>query len=344
MGALNDKLGPRIVLSLCGLLSGLGYILMSQINHLWQLYIFYGVVIGAGISAFIPMVSTIARWFVGRRSMMTGIVAAGIGVGAFVVPPLANQLILMYQWRSSYMILGIVVIIVVVSLAQLLKHDTTQMGKSNNDKKQTEIEAVSIPLSLKEAARTRQFWMVFIMLFGSGYCLYTVQVHLAPHATDLGFSSSSAAAILAAMGGASIAGRAILGSIGDKIGNKRAYMLGFFLLAVALSWLIPSTEAWKFYLFAVIFGLGYGNCDTQQSPLVAGLFGLTSHGLIFGVVSMGYAMGSALGPFIAGLLFDIYKNYQIAFFVCLIISVIGMILSAMLRPIKGDVDKSTRLL
>ncbi len=343
MGALNDKLGPRIVLSLCGILSGSGYILMSQINHLWQLYIFYGVVIGAGISAFIPMVSTIARWFVGRRSMMTGIVAAGIGAGAFVIPPLVNHLILIYQWRTSYMILGIIVIVVVVLLAQLLKRDPAQTGQSNYYEKQTDVEAANDSLSLKDAAGTRQFWMIFIMLFVSGYVLYTVQVHLAPHATDLGISSTSSAAILATMGGTSIAGRAILGSIGDKIGNKRAYMLGFSLVAIALLWLMPATLAWKFFLFAVIFGLAYGNCDTQQSPLVAGLFGLTSHGLVFGVVSIGYAIGSGLGPLIAGYLFDIYKNYQMAFFICIIISVIGIILSAMLTPIRQKSGKLKRI-
>ena len=100
LGALNDKLGPRIVLSICGLLSGLGYLLMSQINHLWQLYVFYGIIIGAGISAFIPMVSTIARWFVGRRNMMTGIVAAGIGIGFLVAPIIGNWLIDNYNWRT----------------------------------------------------------------------------------------------------------------------------------------------------------------------------------------------------------------------------------------------------
>ena len=237
------------------------------------------------------------------------------------------------------MILGITVIVVVVLLAQLLKRDPAQNRQSNYYEKHIEAEAASDSLSLKAAIRTGQFWMVFTMLFVSGYVLYTIQVHLVPHATDLGISSTSAAAILATMGGASIAGRAILGSIGDKIGNKRAYMLGFSLMAIALIWLMPASLAWKFFLFAAIFGLAYGNCDTQQSPLVAGLFGLTSHGLIFGVVSIGYAMGSGLGPFIAGHLFDICQNYQMAFFVCIIISIIGIILSTMLKPIRQESHK-----
>lgn len=342
LGALNDRLGPRIVMSLCGLFSGLGYFLMSQINSLWQLYIFYGVVLGAGISAFIPMVSTVARWFVHRRSMMTGIVAAGIGVGALIVPPLANLLIAHYEWRTSYMILGIIVIVVVISCSQFLKRDPMQMGQlphGESEAIEARFKSEVVPFSLKEAVGTRQFWMVFLMLFSSGFCLYAIQVHLVPHVTDMGISASSAATILATMGGASVVGRAVLGSIGDRIGNRRAYLLGYVLLWAALLWLIPSRELWHFYLFAVIFGLAYGNCDTQQSPLVATLFGLTSHGLIFGVVSFGYSIGSAMGPFIAGYIYDMTSNYQMAFLICALIGVVGITLSLLLRPTAEQVPK-----
>ncbi len=335
LGALNDRLGPRVVLSLCGFFSGLGYFLMSQISSLWQLYIFYGVIIGAGISAFIPMVSTVARWFVRRRSMMTGIVAAGIGMGALIVPPLANLLIAQYQWRTSYMILGIVVIVVVIVCSQFLKRDPAQTGQvpyGANEAIETRLNIDVAPYSLKQAIATRQFWMVLAMLFCSGFCLYAIQVHLAPHVTDMGVSALSAATILGVAGGASIVGRAVLGSIGDKIGNRQAYLMGYVLIVIALAWLIPSRELWSFYLFAVIFGLAYGNCDTQQSPLIAALFGLTSHGLIFGVLSIGYSLGAALGPFVTGYLYDTTGNYLIAFILCAIIGIAGIALSALLRP------------
>src|SRR5262245_11021131 len=80
MGGLNDRFGPRLVLTICGFLIGLGYLLMSQITALWQLYLFYGVIVGAGLGGtFVPLVSTTTRWFVKRRGLMAGIVAAGVG-------------------------------------------------------------------------------------------------------------------------------------------------------------------------------------------------------------------------------------------------------------------------
>ena len=105
VGRVNDRFGPRVVITFCGFIFGLGYLLMSQVSALWQLYLFYGVMIGTGMSgAFVPLTSTVARWFVKRRSMMTGIVVAGIGIGGLIAPPVANWLISIYDWRypTSY--------------------------------------------------------------------------------------------------------------------------------------------------------------------------------------------------------------------------------------------------
>ena len=105
MGGLSDRFGPRIVLTLCAFLLGLGYFLMSQISTAWQLYLVYGIIIGTGMGgSFVPVMSTIARWFTKRRGMMTGIIAAGIGVGASVGPPTVHQLIFNYGWRISFII------------------------------------------------------------------------------------------------------------------------------------------------------------------------------------------------------------------------------------------------
>jgi len=120
MGRLNDRFGPRKVITACALLLGAGYILMSQISALWELYLFYGLILGIGLGgAFVPVASTISRWFIRRRSLMTGITASGIGVGTFLMPPIANWLISSYGWRTSYIIIGaaaVVLIIIVIAM------------------------------------------------------------------------------------------------------------------------------------------------------------------------------------------------------------------------------------
>src|SRR6185436_7694842 len=121
--------GPRMVLTICGVLIGCGYLLMSQVTAVWHLYLFYGVIVGAGLGGtFVPLTSTTARWFVARRGIMTGIVTAGIGVGTFVGPPVASWLITIYSWRTSYIILGSIVLVGTASAAQFLRRDPAQMG------------------------------------------------------------------------------------------------------------------------------------------------------------------------------------------------------------------------
>ena len=115
MGGLNDRLGPRLVLTLCNLLLVAGLMLMSQIYTLWHIYVFYGLMIGVGMSGCLgPLLSTVARWFVKWRNIMSGIVVAGIGVGSLIAPPIANYLITVYNWRLAYIILGVAILVIAV--------------------------------------------------------------------------------------------------------------------------------------------------------------------------------------------------------------------------------------
>ena len=340
MGGLNDRLGPRIVLTLAGFLAGLGYLLMSQIGAAWQLYLFHGVIVGIGMSGIlVPMLSTVARWFVARRNVMSGIVMAGIGVGTLVASPVANWLISVYEWRVSYIIMGSIVLIVTVLAAQFLKRDPTSMGQlpyGGNEASQQVFKARPDGFSLREAAYTRQLWVVFAIFVCLGFIQFSIMLHIVPHITDLGISSASAASILAAIGGMSVAGNVVLGGAGDRIGNRQVCIIGFVLMLVSLFSLVVVTEVWMFYLFAVVFGFGNGGCNTSESPLVAKLFGLNSHGSILGIVSLGFTIGAAIGPFLTGYIFDVSGSYQTAFLVCGAIGIVGLVLAALLAPLKAE--------
>ena len=110
------------------------------------------------------------------------------------------------------------------------------------------------------------------------------------------------------------------------------YLIGFVLLAASLFGLVPLTQLWTLYLFAMVFGLAYGALAAAHSPLVAWLFGIRQHGLIFGVSFNGWTMGCALGPIFAGYVFDSTGSYQMAFLVCGLLSVVGLVLTTRLTP------------
>ena len=336
-GRLNDKFGPRIVLTVSGLLVGFGYLLMSQISAIWQLYLFYGVIVGAGLSCFFaPLNSTVARWFAKRRGMMTGIVVSGIGVGTLITPPIANWLISSYSWRTAYIILGVINLVFIILAAQFLKRDPGQMGLLPYGENKVKGEGSNLEaqgFSFQEAIRTRQFWLLSMMLVSFGFPLNTMMAHIAPHATDLGIPAATAANILAIIGGLSIAGRIIMGATADRIGNKPTFIIGFILMLVALLWVLVAKELWMLCLFAAIFGFAYGNLVALESPTTAELFGTRAHGAILGAVAAGFPIGGTIGPVLTGKIFDVTGSYQLAFLVCTAVAIAGLILTLLLRPI-----------
>ena len=335
MGGLTDKFGPRVVMTCCGLLLGLGYLLMSRLSVIWELYLCYGVIVGAGMGgSFTPLMSTVARWFVGRRSTMTGIVAAGTGIGALIGPPVISRLVVGYGWRVSYVILGSIVLLVAVLCAQLIRRDPAQMGqvayRDDAEKKKLPVQNTR-ELSLREAACTMQFWIVFGMIFSLGFCVFAIMVHIVPHAAELGISTISAANILSTIGGASVVGKVLLGRAADRIGSRQTFVIGFILMSAALFILLPAKGGLILYLSAAVFGFAFGGCVSSESPIVAELFGLSSHGLILGVIALSFLIGGAVGPFLFGYIFDVTDSYQWGFLVCAVISFSGLILTSVLK-------------
>lgn len=337
VGRLNDSFGPRIVMTASGFFLGLGYLLMSQVSVLWQLYLFYGVIIAIGMSgAWVPLISTVPKWFVKRRGLMTGIVTSGSGIGTILLSLAASRLISVYGWRISYMIVGSGVLVLLMLAAQFLRRDPQQIGQlpyGEDETKGESLNAQAREFSLQEAIRTGQFWLVCAIFLCFGFILYTIMVHIVPHAIDLGISPIIAANIIVIIGGVNAVGRIIIGYSSDRIGVKPSLLISFILMGIALLWVMVATEVWMFYLFAIIFGFGYGGLATLTSMVTAELFGLRSLGAIVGVVMFSFTLGGAIGPLLAGSIFDISGSYKPAFLASAAVSAAGIILSSVLKPI-----------
>ena len=155
-----------------------------------------------------------------------------------------------------------------------------------------------------------------------------------PHAIGLGLSATSAAGILAIIGGLSIVTRPLIGNTADKIGDRKVFLIGLILTAIIFLLLLLADMKWMLYIIAVIFSLNWG-LNASESPLVAWLFGLKSHGIILGVMGLCYTAGGSVGPLIAGHIFDTTNSYNIAFLICAIISLAGLLLSSLLKPIQA---------
>ena len=332
-----DSFGPRPVITISGLVLGVGYFLMSQVQTTWQLYLYYGVIISSGMSAYILMLSIVAKWFERRRGMMTAVSLSGMGIGMMLMPPIANSLISQYGWRTSYVIIAAFAFVLVVLAAQFLKNPASGSNPSEavgGSSTGQERLSGTISISLRKAIGSRQFWMVSALYFFFLYAMLTVAVHIVIHATGQAVSSNRAAIILTVVGAMSVVGMNGAGSAADKIGNKRTFMISFTLMAVSFLCLLVARTIWPFYVFAAIFGLAYGGMQVLFSPMVAELFGLGSHGVILACTAMVGSFGAALGPFVSGYIFDQTKNYGWAFLICFLMTVAGVQLASLLKPVR----------
>jgi len=329
---LSERFSPRIIITLCGLILGLSYILMSQITSLWHLYLYFGILVALGMSAYVPLLTLVAKWFSRRRSTMTGVVLSGMGLGTMLLPPMASYLISNYQWQTSYIAMGIVTMVIMVIAAQFVRNVTVKVKESNGFN-YDQTRGTYDGIAFKKALGTKQFAIVCGLYFSFLFCVLSITVHIVIHATGLGLSQAESANILAIIGGFLIVGLNLAGILADKIGIKLLLIASYVLLTLSLTLLLFANTVWTIYVSAALFGLAYGGMQVLLSPLVAYLFGLRSHGTILGTVQFAGTIGAAIGPVVAGYLFDILQNYTAAFVLCIIIAFAGVILALAIKPI-----------
>ncbi|MBI4286673.1 MAG: MFS transporter [Chloroflexi bacterium] len=334
-GRLTDRFGPRLVVTTGSILVATGFFLMSRVNSLWQIYLVYGLLIGVGFSCYMaPTLSTTARWFVKRRSLMTGITMSGVGIGMTTMPLLARWLISSFDWRTAFVVIGAICLTLPLTFAQFLRRSPQSMGQLPYGEMETSAETLdrnTRGFTLRQAVRTRQLWMLQASYFCLGFSVFSVIVHIVIYATDRGVSPTKAASILAIMGILNTAARVGVGFSGDRIGNRQVFSTGIGVMALALVWLLFARELWMLYLFALIFGIVYST-PILQSVLVADLFGLRSLGMIMGVVESGYTLGGTLGPVVLGRIYDVTGSYQVGFVIIVLTCVSSLVLSRLTRP------------
>ena len=331
-GRISDRLGPKSVVTIGGIIMGIGYLLMSRVVNLWELYLSYGVLVALGSSAFyVPLVTMLIRWFPQKRGLMVGIGVSGIGFGIGVVPTIASQLIISIDWRTSLLIVGSTSIILIAALAQLLKAQPDPELPDKNSEKEVNLPLNQIGISFGDAIKTRPFWMIFTTWLLYGFFYQVGAVHTVPYATDLGMSALAAASLLTIIGGVGIVGRTSLGFTGDKFNNKNTLAVSYILMSMAFLAIAISPTIGMLYLYAVIYGF-FSGVGILLASINAEYFGLRSLGAITGAIIFANNIGGALGPPLAGYIFDARDSYRLAFILCVAAAAAAGIIIRMIKP------------
>jgi MFS family permease len=317
VGALADRHGPRVMLVTTVALAGTAFALIAAVDTLWQLYLFVGVAGGLGMSSFYLLsAATVAHWFDARRGLALALVLAGFNLGYMSAGPLAAALIETFGWRRAYALLG-----GGSGLVALLAALTVRLPRPAEA---SHIRRVSAPTSdgspavvpgmtLRAALADRRHWCINVAWFLLGGLAIMVSVHVVPFARDQGLSLAAASLALTAYGVGAVTGRLTAGAISDRVGAHTTLRIGFVLQLTALATLlwVPSREV--LMLALAVFGAGFAASDTMVTRVIPDVFGLRALGAIMGVLSLGWRCGAALGPAVAGFVYDATGSYRIPF-------------------------------
>jgi len=333
VGALVDRLGPRRLVPLGGGVLALGLLGSAYVHALWQLIVLYGVLmtVGAnclGLVVFVPMLS---RRFVSNRGMVISIVQSANGFARAVSAPVAQLLISTIGWRHAYLAQAALMGALVWPLAALFQRDekpapVVSPGRSSAPAGETVDRPARPDWTLAEAMATPHFWLLFTVYLCTGLGSFFVSLHQLAFAVDAGFDKLYAASVLGLGALLSVAGVIVTGTLSDYIGRELSAVLAYAvsIIGVICALFITGPDhAWLLWTHACFFGLTWGARGPSVTAKTADLFPGPNLGAILGVITVGTGIGSAVGAWGAGWIFDISGSYRLAFVASIVSYLIG---------------------
>lgn len=333
-GWLGDRYGARVLMLGASLMISAGTVMLGMISELWQLYVLYGVFVGAlGNAAFqvlLPVIMT--RWFEKKMGLALGFYWAALGAGPAIFAPLFRWLIESRGWESAFMLLGIGFGVILLLFSALIRSSPAEMGLTAYGASGTTAGSApagtDVPVSLRAILRRRPVWLLTGCHHLGCASHAVILAHGVSMATHHGIPGLQAAGVLSTIAGVSIISRFSFSLLTERFGGRA--VLSFAVLGQALSILalLFATEVWHFYTFAVVFGLCYGG-EMVGFPIInRQLFGpkapLSS---IFSFEMIGASTGMALGGWLGGVLFDHSGDYTSAILVAAALGFLALPLS-----------------
>lgn len=303
-GIAMDRFGPRIVLLSGSTLLGLGLVLASRASSVLQFQILFGCLVGSGGGAiFAPLMATVTGWFERQRSLAVSLVSAGMGVAPMTVAPLAARLVSTYDWRTSQLLIGVIVWALLLPAALLIRRSPAlQSGGAT-------LRLADAPVSARTALRSPQFVVLALTYFTCCATHSGPLFHTVSYAIACGLPVMVAVSIYSVEGLAGLAGRVVFGLLGDRFGAKPVLVSGLLVQALAVLGYYFVRQQSGFYAVAAVFGLAYAGVMPLYAVLARENFPLPIMGTIIGAAAMASSLGMALGPLAGGLIFDAYASY-----------------------------------
>jgi len=335
-GVMGDRYGAkRVMLVGAGFFMG-GLLLLSTINHLWQLFLYYSIILGVAQALFrVNIPTTVAAWFKQKLGVAVGIQQSAGGMGASVLAPGLAVLLTQTDWQTAFLAIGLGGGVIVFALLAFfhsepgdrgkLPYGTAEKDRSSANPFTGAVAKVRSKVFMQHAKGTRAFW--FLPLIHHLGCVghAIVIVHGVYYATTKGVSLEAATFIISIYSFTSIASRFMAPVLADRFGGQRVMAIFYVLQGLSVLMLFWTQEPWQFFLFAAIFGIGFGGEMSAFLVVNRQYFGMGPVRAVFGIQSMGAGLGMALGGLLGSVVYDTFGSYDIAWIVSIAASMGGMV-------------------
>ena len=333
MGWLGDRFGARQLMLGAALMIGGGTVMLGTIKELWQFYIIYGVFVGsmghAAFSVLLPVIMT--RWFQRNLGIVMGVYWAAQGMGPVIFAPLFRWLLENQGWQHTFTLIGTILGCILAFFSLFIYNSPADKGLQPYGAEDTPAKSVAPapaavpPAGLRAILRQRIVWHLMGIHHIGCMSHAIILAHVVSMATFKGIPGVEAAGVLATIAGSSVISRFAFSLIADRFGGRITLTLSLLGQTLPVIILFFASEAWVFYLFAVIFGLSYGG-EMVGFPIInKQLFGTRAPlGSIYSFEMVGAGTGMAIGGWLGGGLFDLTGDYTWSLVTSLVVGCLGL--------------------
>jgi MFS transporter, OFA family, oxalate/formate antiporter len=352
IGTLMDRYGGRWLMVLGAIIASLGYIVLSYVDNFSQFSLvrLSLITIGDSFMGYIVVNVAIAHWFSRQRGRALALTSMGIGFAKVVMPVLAASLIVWLGWRQTWLVFGVVTLVLVVGPALLIvrrspedmglhpdgalaaapKDEATHSAKTLSITQQATRD--NIEWTRNEALHTQTFWLLVITFGISSIGVTGLNLHVFPYVNDLGHPPVVAATVMSVIASMQLASPIAWGILAERIDTRFAAMLRFVVQGIGLGLAIMTDNLFCLYAGFFLYGIGLGGNMVLPDILWANYFGRRSLGKVRGLGLLISQTVAALGPPFFGFLFDLTGAYDLSFVLFGAALITSAFLSLMLRP------------
>ncbi|MFC1994225.1 nitrate/nitrite transporter [Chloroflexota bacterium] len=346
VGWLTDKYGPKLILVACGFIMGGGLALVSQVNSVGQFLIIY-IVASLGVGAIYVVPFAIVQKLVSPKmvGLALGITTSGLAISRVIFTPIASILLVSFDWRVSYVVLGattwalVSIAAVIISLRRSgelaqtpSKHQLAAVSVANGLASSNALTTeVGEGNSLKEIITTRLFLLTGIMFVLPITCNQMLLLHIVPFAEGAGIGKTAAATAVGLSGLFGVVGNITWPALSSKVSWRWLVSIPVAICSLTMAWLIATSSLWMLYLFLTFYTFFFFGHITTRFAFIKFLFGSQFLASVIGILQGTGALLSTITPLVAGYIYDTTESYNVAFLVAAILFAIAAFVAILLK-------------